>query len=43
MRNCSKILNLPSMNCERLKRFRQAAYHLLGKAKAATMDLSTCA
>jgi hypothetical protein len=39
MRSCSKILNLPKMNCERLKRFRQAAYQLLGKAQGATMDL----
>jgi hypothetical protein len=27
------------MNCERLKRFRQAAYQLLGPAQDATMDL----
>jgi hypothetical protein len=39
MRNSPKSLNLPKMNLERLKRFRQEAYELLGKAKDATMDL----
>jgi hypothetical protein len=39
MRNSPKLLNLPKMNLERLKRFRQEAYELLGKAKDATMDV----
>jgi hypothetical protein len=37
--DCSKSLNLPKMNFERLKAFRQEAYELLGKAQGATMDL----
>lgn len=39
MRNRLKLLNLPKMNLERLKRFRQEAYKLLGQAKDATMDV----
>jgi len=39
MRNSQQSINPPPMTLERLKKFRQDVYELLGKAADATMDL----